>query len=553
LATKVKRGTAKASGSRGYPDLHEHLAALDKAGLLRTIDVPVNKDTELQPLVRWQFRGGIPEKDRKAFLFTNVTDGQGRKYDIPVAVGALATNAAIYAIGMGVPVDEIEKRWMHAIANPIKPVEVTDAPCQEIVLEGAALDGDFKGLDAIPVPISTPGYDSAPYLTATGVITRDPETGVQNMGTYRAGLKSPRRMGMMVYSPGPAGGFVHWQKYKKRGEKMPCAIALGLPPVIAYLGPQKLPRDVDELAVAGGIAGAPIRVVKARTVDLLVPADAEIVVEGMIDTEYLEPEGPFGESHGYVALEDMNIAMEVTAITRRRDAILTSIISQVTPSESSVIKRVAYEPMFISHLRDQLGIKGVKKVYLHEPLTNLRPGLVVQLERAVPTTEVWRALYAAASYQSMCGKYVIALNEDIDPDNGDAVFWALAYRANPALDVQILEHRARLHGPRVERGADESTMLIDATLKADMPPLALPKQEYMERAKALWEQLGLPALKPEAPWHGYSLGDWNDEWDAMAKRAAEGRYMENGRRSAQFRRNDVMPNTPFRNTPKGGK
>ena len=89
-------------------------------------------------------------------------------------------------------------------------------------------------------------------------------------------------------------------------------------------------------------------------------------------------------------------------------------------------------------------------------------------------------------------------------------------------------------------------MLIDATLKSDMPPIALPKKEYMEGAKKLWERLGLPPLNPESPWHGYSLGDWNDQWDEMAKRAVAGEYLENGRRSAQLRRNDVFPNTSIR-------
>src|SRR5262245_62059809 len=102
---------------------------------------------------------------------------------------------------------------------------------------------------------------------------------------------------------------------------------------------------LDETAVAGALAGGPINVVRAKTVDLLVPAEAEIVVEGLINTEMLEPEAPFGESHGYVNLQEYNAFMEVTAITRRRDAILTSFVSQVTPSESSVIRRVAMEPV----------------------------------------------------------------------------------------------------------------------------------------------------------------------------------------------------------------
>ena len=115
-----------------------------------------------------------------------------------------------------------------------------------------------------------------------------------------------------------------------------------------------------------------INVVKAKTVDLLVPAEAEIVIEGFIDTEYLEPEAPFGESHGHVNLQEFNAYMDVTCITRRRDAILTSIISQVTPSESSLIKRIGMEPLFLNFLRDTLGIKGIKRVSMHEPLTNIR-------------------------------------------------------------------------------------------------------------------------------------------------------------------------------------
>ena len=107
---------------RGYADLHDHLDRLDKAGLLLRIDHPVNKDTEMHPLVRWQFRGGIAEKDRKAFLFTNIVDSSGRRYDIPVVIGALAANAAIYRIGMNVERNEdIGPRWEYAMANPVPP------------------------------------------------------------------------------------------------------------------------------------------------------------------------------------------------------------------------------------------------------------------------------------------------------------------------------------------------------------------------------------------------------------------------------------------------
>jgi 4-hydroxy-3-polyprenylbenzoate decarboxylase len=547
MATTVPKRAKKAAPARAYPDLHDHLAALDKAGLLITVDRPIDKDSEMHPLVRWQFRGGIPESERKAFLFTHVTDAKGRRYDIPVVVGALAASREIYRIGMGCPLDSIGAVWTKAIANPVAPRLVADAPCQEIVIEGAALDRPGNGLDGIPVPISTPGWDNAPYTTLSQYITRDPDTGVQNMGNYRGQVKAPRRLGMNPSLELRPGIYTHWEKYRARGERMPAAVVLGAPPVVTFTSVQKLPEGMDELAVAGGLAGAAINVTRARTVDLMVPAEAEIVVEGLIDTEYLEPEAPFGESHGHVNLQEYNAFMEVTAITRRSDAILTSIISQVTPSESSLIKRVAYEPMFLDHLTRQVGIKGVRRVALHEPLTNLRKWIIVQVARETPPTEVWRALHATANMLRAWGKFVVAVNEDIDPDNADAILWALAYRCNPALDMKLLPHRDQGHGPRSLRGGGEdAAVLYDATLKEDFPPISLPKREFMERARRIWEELGLPPLKPEPPWYGTSLGEWSEEFERAAELAVRGDYFETGKSIAQRRRKDVAMNTDVR-------
>jgi 4-hydroxy-3-polyprenylbenzoate decarboxylase len=539
--------------ARNYCDLPEHLRALEAAGLLVTIDQPIDKDAELHPLVRWQFRGGIPEAERKAFLFTNVTDGKGRAFDLPVVVGALAGSEAIYSVGMGVPVEEIAAKWASAIADPVAPRLVNRAPCHDVVITGDDLKGEGRGLDALPIPVSTPGFDAAPTLTATNCVTRDPETGVQNMGTYRAGLKAPDRLVVrMATRVGGAEGYLHWQKYKARGEKMPCAIVLGCPPSVAFMGPQKLPVGMDEVEVAGGLVGEPINMVAAKTVDLLVPAEAELVIEGMIDPEVLEPEGPFGESHGHIALEEFNMAMQVTAITRREKAVIPSYISQVTPSESSVIKRVAYEPLFLAHLRDTLGIQGIKSVALHEPLTALLRLTLITVERAMPRTEIWRALYGAASFKGDMSKIVIAVNDDIAPTNADAVLWALAYRHNPSADLVVLPHKGQGHGPKREHGGEEDgTLLIDATMKGDMPPLALPGKEYMEHARVLWERLDLPALKPETPWYGYSLGDWNPVWDAAAGRAAAGEYLANGAETLARQRQGLVPETSVRDVEDG--
>ena len=535
------------SDRRPYPDLHDHLQRLDRAGLLITINRPINKDTEMHPLVRWQFRGGIEEKDRKAFLFTNVTDSKGRKYNIPVVIGALAANREIYRLGMGCELDEINEVWQRALANPIPPRVVTNAPCHEIVIQGEELDQAGKSLDGIPVPISTPGWDVAPYTTLSQYVTKDPDTGIQNIGIYRGQVKAPRRLGMNPSLELRPGIYTHWEKQKSRGQKLPAAVILGGPPCVAFASAQKVPENMDELHVAGGLVGAPINVVKAKTVDLLIPAEAEIVIEGLIDTEELEPEAPFGESHGHVNLQEYNAFMDITCITRRREAILTSIISQVTPSESSLIKRLAMEPLFLRHLRDTLGIRGIRRVSMHEPLTNLRRVLVLVMERTAPTTEIWRALYGAAAFLRSTGKYLIAVNEDIDPDNADALLWAMSYRANPDLDLQILRHRDQGHGPRSNRNeGQDASVLIDATLKEKFPPISLPKREFMERARQIWEELGLPKLKPEAPWFGYSLGEWPEELERAAELAVEGDYFETGKLFAARRRKDVRMNTEVR-------
>ncbi len=542
-------GSNSSGATRQGPrlDFQDHLADLEAAGLIERIVAPINKDTELHPLVRWQFVGGVPEEKRRAFLFTNVTDAKGRKYDIPVVVGALAASPEIYAIGMGRKVEEIGDAWMQAIAHPVPPRRVAAAPCQEIVITGDDLKAP-GGLAALPVPVSTPGFNSAPYLTATLCVTRDPDSGIQNMGTYRAALKAADRLvvRMVAKEATGAGGFRHWLKYRERGERMPIAIVIGAAPIVVFTGPQKLAIDLDELAVAGGAAGEPIRIVKAKTVDLDVPADAEIVIEGLIDPQILEPEAPFAESNGYVALEAFNMPMQVTAITRKRKPVFCSIISQVTPSESSVIKKVAYEPLFLAYLRDQLAIKGVLRVAMHERLTNLRPVIFLQIAHGTPRTEVWRALHGASTLMSNCGKIVVAVSDDIDPGSVDAVLWSLAYRSNPVEDVQLVPDRGAVQGAQYGPDQSDSSMLIDATRKRPMPPLALPTREHMEHARELWERLGLHPLTVTSPWHGYHLGDWTDVWENFARRAAAGDWEVTGRETLARQRGGVMPETSVR-------
>ncbi len=138
----------------------------------------------------------------------------------------------------------------------------------------------------------------------------------------------------------------------------------------------------------------------------------------------------------------------------------------------------------------------------------------------------------------------VAINDDINPDNTNQVWWAIAYRCNPADDIQIINYKAMGHAPHTDGPTTESILLIDATLKVDFPPVALPKREYMEKAKGIWQELNLPPLKPESPWCGYSLGEWNEEWDTCASLAAQSDWLLNGKRSQQFIKEMLEPQMP---------
>ena len=528
----AKTATKARSAGRGYADLREHVEALEREGLLVRVSREINKDTEMHPLVRWQYRGGLKEEDWRGFLFERVTDAKGRRYDIPVGVGIMAGSKYICAVGLDCKPEQMWDKWQQAFRSPITPVLVSNGSVQEMIQRKDELKR-AGGLDQFPVPISTPGFDGAPFITAGHWVTKDPETGIRNVGNYRGHLKAQDRVSIF---PGPGQHVLaHWQKCQARKIPLEAAIVVGPPPVVSYAAVQKVPYGVDELAIAGGLAGEPIRLVKCQTVNLEVPAEAEIVIEGILSTEYLEPEGPFGESHGYMHPRTLSPFMQVTCITRKKKPILVSWTSQVTPSESSIIKRVGYEPLFLRFLQQDLGIKSVVRVAMHEPLTNLRKVIVVQM-RKPSEAETWRALMGAASFHPGVGKFLVAVDEDIDPWDMDTVMWAISYRAMPHKDVQILTGRERGHGPPFGRDdrpvetrqADESALLINAILREPFPPVSLPKRDYMEKAREIWEELGLPRLSPKPPWYGYSLGDWDTELEEEAKLAVKGEYLRNG-------------------------
>ena len=543
---------------RQYDDLNAHLEKLDKAGLLWTIDQAINKDKHLHPFVRWGYVGDVGTvvntNPKRAFLFTNVTDSKGRSYkgDCDVMVGGTAGSLAIYAASLGIAdagdditalSQKIYQKWTHAFENPIAAVEIPseEAPVHEVVITGDALKGgEGKGLAALPVPNNTPGWDTAPYFSAGLWITHNLDSGIENISQNRCSLKASDRMTAMWLIQTNGGAHNNWVKYKERGEKMPVALIVGAPPMLQVIGPQKTPEHLNDLDVAGGLAGVPYRKVRCKTVPLWAPADAQIIIEGWIDPAKLEMEAPFGESYGNMSVEEYNHSIEVTAITRRKKAILTSMISQMAPSESGVIKQLNYSAVMLNHLKNTLYIRQVKDVALHGPMIGVSRFTVIVLEKHTPRTEVWRALSGATTFMRSLGKITVAVDEDVNPNNMEEVLWAIAYRTDLMKSVKIEDYQANGHAPKLRDREWEAKIMIDATMHYPMPPVALPPKEIMEEARELWTKAGLPPVSPRWKWYGYDLGDWCEEWTKCAERAVAGDWLLNGIRTARLVDTDAV-------------
>jgi UbiD family decarboxylase len=513
-----------------YRDLHEWLNTLETRGYLHRVSRRIDKDTEMHPLARLQFRG-LPERERKGWLFEDVVDVRGRRYDMPVALAVMAPSRSVYALGMGVnSPEEIPAKWAAAQTHPIPPQIVSSAPCQEMVYDGGALD-HVGGLGMLPVPISTPGFDAAPFFSSGHWVTKDPETGDYNFGTYRAQVKSPTRVGLFAFDYQDVSR--HWNKAAARKLPLEAAIVVGCTPNLSYCSTARLTSA--EYPIAGAIAGEPVELVRCKTVDLLVPARSEIVIEGVIPTDEVEPEGPFGEFTGYMAHRAPDKFMNVTAITRRRNAIFQAFLSQFPPSESSVLRGVALEGLIYKILTVDKKIKGIVEVALPDAAGSHGVG-VIRMDRAA-VGDPMAALNIVADMPRAAPKILIAVDEDIDARDADAVQWAVSYRMQPHRDIQIRDIKIStgldfsLAPPSSREDAASqrgSAILIDATRKWDYPPVSLPRREFMDKAQAIWRELKLPPLELKKPWFGYNLGSWSEEDQADAERALRGEHYATG-------------------------
>ncbi|HVO96203.1 MAG TPA: UbiD family decarboxylase, partial [Terriglobales bacterium] len=306
-----------------FSDFRSYLEELERRGKLHRWTRPVNKDTQLMPLMRLQYRG-IPDEQRQAFLFERVVDSRGCTHDIRVATGMYGSSREIAALGLGCDQPmEIFEKWRHALAKPFEPRRVASSPVQEIIFTGEALKK--FGVTGLPAPVEEPGFSGGIRATAP-FITQDGETGVRNVGMYSGHFRGEDRL-IAGIAPTHHAILYHHRGAIERKEPLPVAIVLGALPDINFVSAANLPYGVDELAVAGGIRGRPVDVIPCKTIPLEVPADAEIIIEGEISMDRKERGEPFSDYPGYLMVErEFRAVIDVKAITMRRDAIFTAIL-----------------------------------------------------------------------------------------------------------------------------------------------------------------------------------------------------------------------------------
>ena len=472
-----------------YVDLRQYLETLDRHGFLHHVTKEVDKDWEIAAAARVLFQQ-VPSTRRPAIMFEKV-----KGFDIPVVAGVLGASRPVYALALETEVSGISERWRLAQQHPIEPVVVKTGPCKENILTGDRID-----MLKFPVPVWTVGEDPGPFLTSPYVVTRDPETGVPNVGTYRVQVKGPDRVGCMITFH--QHGRRQLDLWGRQGKKAPVAVVLGTDPTVGLCSVSRVMYGLNEFAVAGGLRRAPVELVKCETNDLLVPATAEIVIEGEIDPNELKFEGPFGEYTGYMGPSGDAYEIRISAITHRNNPIYQAFISQMPPSESSLIRSQGREAGLFKALKDDLRLP-VRDVRFKES-GGAAAYLVISIHNDGTVGLAKQVAWAAWAVDPTLGKFTVIVEDDIDIWDDFAVDWAISFRVQPARDCTIVADTPAVRldpstAPREEPGltkkrASGSKILIDATRKHPYPALAIPPLEHRERVRANLAAYGLDKL-----------------------------------------------------------
>lgn len=480
-----------------YKDLQDFIKDLEKKGQLKRVGALLDPYLEIAEVTDRASKGYGP-----ALLFTNV---QGRKF--PVLTNAFGSYERMH---MALEVDclddvahqitdfiELEKPEgivkklkmlpkLSRMAN-IFPKTVTKAPCQDVVITGDDVD-----LSILPVLTTWP-EDAGPFITLPLVITKNPETGMRNVGMYRMQVFDKNTTGMHWHRH--KGGAYHYHLAEQKGQRLEMAVAIGPDPAVTYAATAPIPDEVDEFLFAGFLRQAPVETVKCKTVDIEVPANSQFVLEGYVEPNERRREGPFGDHTGYYSLADDYPVFHVTAITHRKDAVYPATLVGPPPMEDCYMGK-ATERIFLPIIKKQLPevidmnlpLEGVFHNYCFVSIDKRYPG---------QTRKVMYALWGLG--QMMFTKIIVIVDKNVNVQNVSEVLWRVGNNVDPRRDLVIVEGPLDALDHASPTAFYGGKLGIDATKKGpdenhfrEWPSALRMDPEVKARVDSLWSKLDIP-------------------------------------------------------------
>ena len=485
---------------QSYRDLHEFVAYLERRKQLKRIKTPVSADLEITEITD---RVSKSRDKNYALLFENV---QG--FDIPVLINAMGSEERMsWALGLN-NLNELRDRMAGLVKPEVpegifdkfrklgelsevvryRPKTVESGPCQELVLTGDQVD-----LGKLPILKCWP-QDGGRYITLPMVISRDPVKGIRNVGMYRLQVYDRNTVGMhwQIHK----GGTEHQREALRQGaQRLEVAVAIGSDPASIYAGSAPLPPGIDEIMFAGWLKHDRVEMVKCKTIDLEVPANAEIVLEGYVDPGEQRLEGPFGDHTGYYSLADQYPVMHVTAITRRWRPIYATTIVGHPPQEDYWLGK-ATERLFLPLM--QLVVPEIVDVNM--PAEGVFHNVVVvSIKKRFPG-QARKVMYGLWGLMLLSlSKFVIVVDADVDVQDLGEVLFHVGSNVDPRRDTVVVEGPLDALDHSADHFAYGTKMGIDATRKdpaLDRFPREWPEDikmapEIVELVDRKWKQYGL--------------------------------------------------------------
>ena len=453
----------------------------EKEGVVKKITAEVDWNLELSHIAKLN-----EEKQGPALVFENV-----KGYTTPIITSVCTTTERL-ALIMGLDRDksltEIMRHWVEIADQKIEPKWVDSAPCKENILTGDDVD-----LYKFPTPHWYPKDGGRYFGTAHFIITKDPETGWVNLGTYRSQLLGKDKLGTQFIKGKHAD--IMLKKYQKLGKPMPVASIVGCDPLLFILGAARISAFVSEYDVAGAIRGEAVEVIKAETSDLPIPATAEIVVEGEVDAEKFMEEGPFGEYTGYysgVGTDPRNF-IDVKCITHRNNPIMWGTTVGRAVTDTHMTMALSYGAALWQQLV-AMKIPGIRSVYC-PPEGSGRFLAIISMQQMYPGHADQVLTAAISTEMGAYGlKTVIVVDEDIEPWDIPRVMYALSFRFQPNRCQVIKRGRSTPLDPSLPINARDITgrLLLDCTIPYDWKDKPIPIQldpDVVKQVEGRWSEL----------------------------------------------------------------